>query len=150
MIARDPTSHTLRWIYTNQAAISISLWCRVLEAARRLQQDMGYATYGHSDGGLSSYGIGSKRPAGSSGYYAQGSKPSRSLNVSKTKQSKNSAPDLDDDEIELTGPTGEFRSTWHTANAARGQSKRHQSASGGIEVTQEYGYSEQSLRSGDT
>lgn len=128
-IARDPTLHSAPFIYANQAAIAVSLWCRVLEAARKLQQDMGYASYGHGSD-MGSYGANSKlRPSG----YAARSKQSRSLHASRQKESRA------EDEIELRPAE---RTTRHTANVEGGTLKQDQSWLGGIEVSREYGYIE--------
>jgi hypothetical protein len=47
-IVDNPTLLASPFVYANQVAIAVSLWCRALESARYLQQDVGHATWGHA------------------------------------------------------------------------------------------------------
>ncbi|KAK5691784.1 hypothetical protein LTR17_025550 [Elasticomyces elasticus] len=60
-ILANPPLSSARFIYANQAAIAVSLWSRALEAARRMQQDVGYASYGLPSFSTSDYGWSSRR-----------------------------------------------------------------------------------------
>lgn len=119
-------------IIANQVALAVSLWCRVIEAARKLQQDMGYASYGHSTIFTSFYGN-SKR---TSAYYGKSSKQEKSPYRAMKRQSK---ADLSraEDEIELR-PTD--RGVTHTTVVEGGNPERGQPWTG-IAVSREYGYS---------
>lgn len=116
------------FIVTNQAAIAVSLWCRVVEAVRKLGRDMGYAKYGHKGGSLSSRSK-TKRAA---------SRGVKSSGRSRTQRSANTAPG-GEDEIELR-PEGEGQ---HTAEIEGGKMRGNRYRSGGIHISREYGYSEQ-------
>jgi len=126
-IARDPTLYSAPFIRANQVATTVSLWCRTLEAARAIQQEMGYASYGHGDTTIGSY-ANTKRPGA---YYAAGSMHIRSLHASRRPQAE--------DEVELR-PID--RTTGYAASVQSDQKRREQSCLGRIEVTTHYGYTE--------
>lgn len=46
-VEADPSAYSTKFVYANQVAIAVSLWCRAIEAARRLQKDFGYVSWGH-------------------------------------------------------------------------------------------------------
>ena len=97
-----------------------------------LQQDMGYASYGHgNESKLGSYGNSKGK-----GYYGVGSMQSKSRSLPRKKSQA-------EDEIELRPAD---RSTRHIANVEGGTttsiSKQDQPWSGGIAVSREYGFVE--------
>ncbi|KAK6405696.1 hypothetical protein LTR81_019568 [Elasticomyces elasticus] len=48
-IARDPTLHSTPFITANQIGLWVSKWCRFLEIAHGLRDEMGHATFGFGD-----------------------------------------------------------------------------------------------------
>ncbi|KAK4909333.1 hypothetical protein LTR49_021845 [Elasticomyces elasticus] len=48
-IAEDPTLHSTPFIIANQAGLWVSMWCRFLEIAHGLRDEMGHATFGFGD-----------------------------------------------------------------------------------------------------
>ncbi|KAK5744120.1 hypothetical protein LTR17_002150 [Elasticomyces elasticus] len=48
-IAEDPTLHSAPFIIANQAGLWVSMWCRFLEIAHGLRDEMGHATFGFGD-----------------------------------------------------------------------------------------------------
>ena len=140
-ISRDAPLYSASFICANQAAIATSLWCRVLEAAKKLQQDMGYASYGLRSFSLSMYGVGSKNRTGHTGaskqsraQYASGSKQSRSHYASGTRRS------LSEDEIELRADDRVRHTATVESSSAKGQG-----GLGGIGVRRDFGYVEHEI-----
>jgi hypothetical protein len=133
-IADNPTLHSSTFIYANQAAIAVTLWCRIWEAARTLQKDMGYASYGLPNFSVSDYARGTTRRRNE--YYASGSKPQ-----SRVKHHNSAAKrTLSEDEVQLR-PDDQ---TFHIAKVEHGgASSQGFNGLGGIDVRREYGYIEE-------
>ena len=48
-IARDPTLHSTPFMIANQVGLWVSMWCRFLEIAHGLRDEMGHATFGFGE-----------------------------------------------------------------------------------------------------
>ena len=95
-IARNPTLYSAQFVQANQAAIAVSLWCRALEAANKLQQDVGYASYGLPSFSASDYIQGSIRTR----IYGSGPKQTNTVSASRATAS-GPKRSLSDDEVRL-------------------------------------------------
>jgi hypothetical protein len=133
-IADNPTLYSSTFIFANQAAIAATLWCRIWEAARTLQKDVGYASYGLPNFSVSDYARGTTRRRNE--YYANGSKPQSRVNYHNSAAKRS----LSEDEVQLR-PDDQ---TYHTAKVERGgASSQGFYGLGGIDVRREYGYIEE-------
>ncbi|KAK3112830.1 hypothetical protein LTR53_010484 [Teratosphaeriaceae sp. CCFEE 6253] len=145
-ISTNPTLYSARFIYANQAAIAVSLWSRTLEAARRLQQDVGYASYGLPSFSASDYGWGSKRHMYSGGprASAKSSRPANACKASGTGRFTGARRSLSDDEVQLRD-LAEERTYSHirAETGTTGTSAEAPPDPRGIDVRREYGYSEE-------
>jgi len=134
-IDRDATLNSVNFAIANQAAVAISLWCRVIEAIKKLGRDMGYQTYGNTYGSNSmSYGK-SKRSEGSNklsnGKFSTGKQSRRSASAKEM-------PSEAEDEIELRPTDGVSR---YSANVHSEESRKANAGNAdGITISREYGY----------
>ncbi|KAK3620155.1 hypothetical protein LTR56_023582 [Elasticomyces elasticus] len=100
ILANSPLA-SAQFTYANQVAIAVSLWSRTLEGARKLKEDVGYASYGLPSLSTSNYNW-SSRSHMYSGSKGESAKPARPANrasaagrFTKTKRS------LSEDEVQL-------------------------------------------------
>ncbi len=125
-ILNNPTVNTAPFINANQAAIAVSLWCRAFETVRKLQQDMGYASYGLSSFSTSDYLWGtttSRSRASHGGVSKELPAPKRSLSEGEVQL----RPVRSDDRISVIAGNG------MDATSARSRD--------GIEVSQDFEWS---------
>ncbi|KAK5173805.1 uncharacterized protein LTR77_002486 [Saxophila tyrrhenica] len=137
-IARDASISSAPFVNANQAAIAVAVWTRAFETARKLQQDMGYASCGLASFSASDY-IRGTQASRTRAFYAGGSKHSRTAQASASRPRRT----VSEDELRLRPRAGDDRISIMARDGtdATGVSVKSSSAIGGINVRQEFGWS---------